>query len=106
MSFEELLFEMKKNNLLLTISNIDKITAYLESIATTEDRKKIWILIDGKLTTQEIADIIDVSARSVTRFIKLADDAGLVINNWGQPAKKIIEIVPNSWLELIEDDEE
>ena len=102
-TLNELLLEMKKNNLLLTIAHSERIIEYLENVATTTDRKKIWVLIDGNRNSQQIADILNLSKRSVDRFFKLAEDQGLLINPWGQPAKKLIEYTPSEWLDLLEE---
>ncbi|RLF93526.1 hypothetical protein DRN52_06375, partial [Thermococci archaeon] len=78
----------------------------LSEIASTIERKKIWVLIDGIKTSKEIAKEAGVSVRSVNRFLAIAAKAGLVENPWGKPPKRIIDYVPPNWIELVKITEE
>jgi len=77
MSNEEILSELRKLNKLMTLAFSDKITKELEKISSTNERKKIWVLLDGDRSSQDIADLIGISKRSVDRFLKMAEDIGL-----------------------------
>ena len=100
--------EMKNISKILLIAHSDKIESELEKVATTDERKRIWILIDGKRTSQEIAVQIGISKRSVDRFLRLAENIGFVKNPWGKPAYRTVDYVPSKWVERLslEKDEE
>jgi len=101
MSNNDILKELQKITKLLTFAYADQITKELEKIATTNERKIIWVLIDEKKNPEEIAKISGASLRSVQRFQKLAEDAGLINNPRGKPASKIFDYVPPEWIELV-----
>jgi len=95
------LFELRKISKILILANAEKIERELLKYATTDDRKKVWILIDGQRMTNDIAKMIGVKRRAVDTFLKFLENAELVENPRGKPPKKIINYVPPTWLELI-----
>jgi len=101
MSNEDVTKELQKITRILTFVYADKIENELEKIATTDERKIFWVLIDEKKNPEEIAKISGASLRSVQRFQKLAEDAGLINNPRGKPASKIFDYVPPEWIELV-----
>ena len=104
MSNEEILSELRKLNKLMTLAYSDKITRELVKIASTNERKMIWGLIDGGRRSQDIADLIGISKRSVDRILKMLEDSGLIENPWGRPARRLFDYVPTEWLGLLPSD--
>jgi hypothetical protein len=99
------LAELKKISKVLTMVNAKTIENELAKYATTDERKRIWVLIDGKRMSGEIAISSGVTRRSVDIFLKSLETAELIESPWGKPAKRILDFVPASWLELIKPEE-
>lgn len=69
----------------------------LEEIATTTERRKIWVLLDGVSGTDEIAVKANVSQRAVQIFVKNLMDADLItLEKRGYPKRKF-DFVPSNW---------
>ena len=98
---DEHLAELKKISKILILSYGDQLEKELEKLATTEDRKRVWVLIDGKLTAKEIADKVKLTLRAVNIFLDILEKAGWIENPWGKPPKRIIDYVPPKWIELL-----
>jgi|Deesub1362A_J573_1020465.scaffolds.fasta_scaffold00078_12 predicted transcriptional regulator len=103
---ELILDEIRKISKMLSLVFGETLEKELSKFCNTDNRKKIWVLIDGKRMTKDIANELGVTARAVDKFLKQMANAGLVENPWGKPPRKIIEYVPPSWLELFERPEE
>lgn len=101
MSNEDTLNELKKITKLLTFAYSDKIEVELNKIANTDNRKKIWVLIDGSRDAPEIAKIINITDRAVRDFLNLAKPAGLINYQRNNPPVKILDYVPLEWIELL-----
>ena len=101
----EELTELKKISKILTMVNAETIENELAKYATTDERKKIWVLIDGKRMSKDIATSSGVTRRAVDLFLKSLEVAELIESEWGKPPKRIIDFVPASWLDLIKPDE-
>ena len=84
---------------ILLLSNFELIEKNLEIIFTTNDRKLMWILLDGKKTQDEIAKEVGKTQAAVSYFISLGKELGLINDNEGQ-AKRAIEVIPKEWLVL------
>lgn len=95
------LTELRKISRILTLVNAKAIEDELEEYATTDNRKKIWVLTDGIRMPNDIAQIIGISTRSVERFLKVLETAELIENLRGKPPKRLLDYVPASWLELM-----
>ncbi|MHA1227860.1 MAG: hypothetical protein ACTSPV_14025 [Candidatus Hodarchaeales archaeon] len=80
MSNEEIINELKNISRLLILSNSEKIKAEIEKIATNDERKIIWVLLNGKNDNKGIAERVGITERSVRRTIKLFEEAELVDN--------------------------
>jgi len=100
---EKILFELKKLAKMFQMVYSSQLNQQLNGLATTNERKMIWALIDGQNTSKNIADTINVTKRSVDRFLKLAEDLGYVLNPWGKPAIRFIDYVPLEWISLLSD---
>jgi hypothetical protein len=97
----ESLKQLKAILKVLVMSNGPAIEKELAKIATTNDRKKMWMAITGTLMPKEIASQANVTQMAVSNFLAACKTAGLVEYNKGEPPKRLVDYVPPSWLELI-----
>jgi hypothetical protein len=98
---EQILGELRKMNKLLTLSSGQKIEEELGKYATSDERKMIWVLIDGKRQAPEIALAIKKTKSAVDKFLQSLENAGLVEERvYGRPPVRAIDYVPASWVEL------
>lgn len=97
---DQILQELKKISKILLLSNAPLIEKELEKIASSAERKKMWILIDGIRTPKDIADQIGVSARAVQYFMSAAQQAEFLGRSKNSVPYKILDYIPSSWLEL------
>src|SRR6266540_1840401 len=102
MSQEELLKELRRITRILTLSNAAAIELELSKIASSSDRKRMWIYIDGKRMPKEIAAAIGVTPMAVSIFLNNGIAAGLIEYERGKPPRRITEYVPPAWLALVE----
>lgn len=94
---EEVREEVSKIRTLLEFIARGNLKEELEKIATTPERKRIWALCDGLLSTQEIAEKTGVAQRTVQIFIKELGDVDLIeIEKRGYP-KRRFDYVPSDW---------
>lgn len=99
---DEVLRELKKITKVLILSNTRVIEAELEKIVSTDDRKKMWILIDGNHMPQDIAKQVGVTAQAVSKFLLIAKAAEFIEYSRNTPPRKILDFLPPAWLELME----
>jgi len=99
------LAELRKISKILLLANAPTIESELNKIATSEDRKRMWVLINGVRTTKDIASQLKVTERAVRYFLDGLTAAGFIENLRGAPPKKILDYVPPSWIELVQADE-
>jgi len=98
---EEILKELRKISKIQILSNGDRIESQIGKYATTTERKKIWVLIDGKRQANEIAQVIGITKRGVDIFLKVLEDAGLIERSFNKPPTRIVDYIPAEWIELI-----
>jgi len=98
----EELAELRKISKILILANTKTVENELSKYATTDDRKRVWALINGKRMSKEIAQSIGISQRAVDIFLKVLETAELIENPRGKPPRKILDYTPPSWVELIE----
>ena len=96
------LIELKKISKILTLANAEVLEKELEKYATTPERKKVWVLIDGERSPDDLIAGSGMKQAAVYRFLKILSDADLVETPHGSPPKKKLEFVPASWLDLFE----
>jgi len=101
MSTEAMLRELKKISKILTLASASSLEKELEKIASTNDRKKMWVLIDGKRRQREIAADAGVTQAAVSYFLSAAVAAELIEYPRGEPPRRIIDYVPPAWIELV-----
>lgn len=81
------------------VSNYDSIANNLGKIFKTDERKLMWIYLDGKRTQDEIARLVGKTQAAVSLFIKHGKEFGLIDDSEGQ-AIRTVNIIPGSWQEL------
>lgn len=101
MSTEGTLRELRKISRILILANAASIGKELSKICTTNERKKMWVLMDGKRMPKDLAKETGVTAMSVSRFLAAGVAAGLIEYNRGEPPRRILDYVPPSWIELV-----
>jgi hypothetical protein len=101
LSAEASLKELKKISKILLLANAAVIETELSKIATTTDRKKIWVLMDGNRMPADIAQEAKVTAMTVSNFVNAGKAAELIEYKKGEPPKRILDYVPPSWIELM-----
>ena len=93
----EVLNELTKIRQLLLILVEDALKKKLEKVATTKERKKMWSLLDGTLSTEEIAKRVNVTVRAVQIFVKELKEMDLVIIEKRGYPKRRFDYVPLDW---------
>ena len=96
---DKILSELSIIKASLMVSNYDIIEQNLDKIITTDDRKLMWIHLDGKKTQDEIAKLVGKTQAAVSYFISWGKNFGLIDDNNSQ-ARRTIDIIPKSWHEL------
>jgi len=98
--FEEILSELQKMSKVLVLANAKVIEAELSKIASTNERKKMWVLIDGNRMPKDIADQVKVTPMAVSNFLTAAVAAGFIEYSRGKPPRRTLDYVPPAWIEL------
>jgi len=101
MSSDATLRELKKISKILMLVNAGAVEKELAKIATTNDRKKMWLLIDGRRMPGDIAKDAGVTAMAVSYFLSTGVAAELVEYKRGEPPRRILDYVPPSWIDLV-----
>ena len=101
----ESLAELRRISKILLLTNSAVIEKELSKLATSDDRKRMWVLIDGLRMPKDIATQLKVTERAVRYFLDGLTAAGFVENVRGEPPKKTLDYVPPSWIELIQAEE-
>lgn len=101
MSTEAMLRELKKLSKILILANAGIVERELSKIASTNDRKKMWVLIDGKRMPGDIAKEAGVTAMAVSYFLNAGAATELIEYERGEPPRRILDYVPPSWIELV-----
>ena len=96
------LTELKNISKILALVNAKAIETELLNYATTKDRKRVWVLINGQRASKELAELIGITERGVNKILKIFETADLIENPRGEPPKRLLNYVPPSWLELVE----
>lgn len=98
---QEILNELKKMNKLMTIAEGQKIEETLGRYATSDERKMIWALMDGRRQAPEMAQVLKMTKDAVNKFLQSLESAGLVEKReYGKPPVRAIDYVPASWVDL------
>jgi len=98
--------ELQKISKILTLANSDSLEKAISKYATTDKRKKIWVLIDRINMATDIIDKTKIKRRTVYEFLEVLEKAKLVENPRGKPPRRLIDLVPASWIELLKEKKE
>lgn len=101
MSSDSTLKELKKISKILVLANAAAIEAELSKIATTNDRKRIWVVMDGNKMPVDIAKLANVTVMTVSNFLNAGKAAELIDYKKGEPPQRMLDYVPPSWIELV-----
>lgn len=93
--------ELKAILKVLILANADFIEKELSKIATTNDRKKLWVLIDGKRMPRDIAKEAGVTPMAVSNFLNAGVVAELIEYVKGEPPRRILDYIPPAWINLV-----
>lgn len=85
----------------LILSNSGAIEKELSKIATTNERKKMWVLIDGKNMPKDIATKAGVTQMAVSNFLNACRTAEFIEYAKGEPPKRTLNYVPPEWISLV-----
>lgn len=99
--YGDILMELRKLSKITLLANASIIEAELTKVASTNERKKVWMLIDGNRMPKDIASSAGISAVAVSYFLSSAITAGLVEYNRGEPPRRLLDYVPPAWLQLL-----
>ena len=101
MSTDATLRELRKISKILILANSAAVEKELSKIASTNDRKKMWILMDGKKMPADIAKETGVTTMTVSYFLNACIVAELVEYKRGEPPSRILDYIPPAWIELL-----
>ena len=101
MSDGEVLRELRTISKIMLFANSAAVEKELEKVASTEERKKVWVLIDGRRMPKDIATDGKVGERTVNRFLIDASAADIVEYTKGKPPRRSLNYVPPAWVELV-----
>jgi hypothetical protein len=101
METEDVVKELKKIYKILLFSKGKAIEEELSKLIATNERRKMWVLLDGHRVPRELAKVVNVSPMSVSRFLNLTVSAGLVEYEKGKPPVRMLDYVPAEWVELL-----
>lgn len=93
---EESLFQISKYAKLVAGSVVFELA---KKIASTDDRKIIWVFCEGELTREQIATKTKIPKRTVSYFIDECMNFGLLEEESGKGGhpKRVIDYVPEDW---------
>jgi len=98
--------ELQKISRVLTLAYAEAIEREIAKHATTNSRKKIWVLVDGTNMPKDIVRIIGkIEQGAVETFLSQLEKAKLIENPSRfarKPPSKLVDYVPPKWIELLE----
>lgn len=101
---EEILKELKKISKIITLSNGNSLETEIAQYASTDDRKKIWVLIDGIRQADDIVKTSGMTQAPVYKFLKILEESGLIERQHGKSPQRLLNYVPADWIDLIQTD--
>jgi len=102
LSQEGTLHELRKISKILTLSNSLIIEKELAKLATSKERKQMWVYTDGRRDRIQIANAVKVTPQAVGQFLKAGVALDLIEYEAGKPPRRLLDYVPPDWLSLIE----
>jgi hypothetical protein len=102
MSQEEVFRELRKISKVLTLTNSIVIEKELAKLASSKERRQMWICTDGLGDRIQIANAVRVTPQAVGQFLKAGVALDLIEYETGKPPRRLLDYVPPEWLSLIE----
>ena len=94
---EKILSELVEIKQLLLLNSRDIIKQELNQVASTDERRKIWGLMDGLTSTSEIAETVKITPRTVQIFITQLEEKELVVTEKRGYPKRRMDYIPSDW---------
>lgn len=97
--------ELQTITKILTLAHSESLVREISKYASTDRRKMIWVLIDGINMPSDVMNKIrttKVGQRTVYDFLEVLEKAKLIENPEGKPPRRLIDLVPTSWIDLLE----
>jgi hypothetical protein len=98
--YDELLREIRNMSRVLLLANAKVIETELAKIATTNERKRIWVLMDGTRKPKDLAALVKVTPMAVSYFLSAGVAAKLVDYHPGEAPRRAVDYVPPTWIDL------
>ena len=96
--------ELQKITKILTLAHAEALEKEISKYATTDVRKKIWVLINGTNMPKDMVRLIGkVKVRAIETFLDELEEAQFIENPKRKPPRKLIDYVPPAWIELLEE---
>lgn len=106
MAAADVLSELRKISKILVMANGTRLEAELQKLMTTDDRRRIWVGIDGESDAKRLSEKANVPLKRVQNFLTTLRKAELVEGLKGMPPRKRIDYVPPAWLGLVDTTED
>jgi len=100
---EQILFELKKLNRIISLVNGSKLESELEKYISTDERKKVWTLINGERNVSDLINLSRLKRRSVYEFLEILENAALVQRRYSGCPTRMIDYVPATWIGISKD---
>ena len=99
--------ELQKITKILTLAHSKSLEDEISKHASTDERKMVWVLINGINMPEDIVKRIGrkITKRAIYDFLKVLEEAELIENPRRKPPTRLIDLVPASWIELLEGEE-
>ncbi len=94
--------ELRTISKILLLSNSQAVKKEIEKICTSDGRKKMWVLCDGKHMPKDMVAEAGLSVGPISTFLNVGVAAGLIEYEKGEPPRRLLDYVPPEWIELIQ----
>jgi len=94
---EQILAELGEIKQILLLNSREVLKNELNEIASTEERKQIWGLLDGLTSTADISKKVGVSLRTVQMFAFQLEEKEFVITEKRGYPKRRMDYIPSDW---------
>ena len=94
---EKILSELMEIKHLLLLNSREVLKQILNDVASTDERKQIWGLMDGLTSTSDIAEKVKISPRAVQIFISQLEEKELVLTEKRGYPKRRMDYIPSDW---------
>ena len=93
--FKEILLILSDIRDLLVLQSEAVLEKRIKKLASTPERRKMWILCDGNNSSRKITEEVGVSGRLVHNFIDDGTKMGIIAGKRGFPKRKF-DYIPQS----------